>query len=178
MRVEKRFIGSFCMPFETIYREGRIEGVFRVDTPTINFGYDHAASTVTAGADNGSGMFVGGSSNDSGPNTPAAPIDHPDMLHLAQTGLLGALDCFLQCLVSSNIKKPQEYDSLYSSSTFIHKRTQVRHATVFISLSQLLLPSSSPHNCTVHLTDDYSWVCSYIFATTRLVSSRLHYVLV
>jgi hypothetical protein len=75
-------------------------------------------------------MFVGSSSNDSGPNTPAggAPNDHPDdMLHLAQTGLFGALDCFLQCLVSSNVKKPQEYDSLYSSSsTFIHRRTQVQ----------------------------------------------------
>ena len=46
IRVEKRFLGSFSVPFETIYNEGRIEGVFRIDTPTINFGYDHSASRV------------------------------------------------------------------------------------------------------------------------------------
>jgi len=135
LRVEKRYIGSFSIPFETVYREGRIEGVFRVDTPTINFGYDHTASTVTFIADNGSGMFVGSNDNDSGPSTPV--VNDSDMLHMAQTGLLGALDCFLQCLVSSNVKKPQEYDSLHSSSSsFIHRRTQVT--------SQLL--SSSLHS--------------------------------
>ena len=146
--MEKRFIGSFCMPFETVYREGRIEGVFRVDTPTINFGYDHAASSLTAGADNSSGMFVGSSSSNDD-SAPAAPNnDHhrpDDMLYMAQTGLLGALDCFLQCLVSSNVKKPQEYDSLYSSSSsFIHRRTQVRRPSCRSSSSYLHCPH---HNC-------------------------------
>lgn len=160
-RVEKRFIGSFCMPFETVYREGRIEGVFRVDTPTINFGYDHAASSLTAGADNSSGMFVGGSSSNDD-SAPAAPNnnDHhrpDDMLFMAQTGLLGALDCFLQCLVSSNVKKPQEYDSLYSSSSsFIHRRTQVRRQA---SLSQQqLLPA---------LSSSQLIMCSYIYVTSH-----------
>lgn len=38
VRVEKRYLGSFAVPFETVYTEGRIEGVFRIDTPAINFG--------------------------------------------------------------------------------------------------------------------------------------------
>lgn len=39
-RVEKYYLGSFSVPFNTVYREGRIEGVFRLDTPLINFGYE------------------------------------------------------------------------------------------------------------------------------------------
>ena len=40
-RVERRYIGTFSIPFATIYREERIEGVFRLNTPVFNFGYDH-----------------------------------------------------------------------------------------------------------------------------------------
>ena len=35
-------MGTFSIPFDTIYREGRIEGTFRLTTPTFNFGYDHS----------------------------------------------------------------------------------------------------------------------------------------
>ena len=58
-RVERRYLGSFSVPFETIYTEGRIEGVFRLDTPAINFGYDHAASGVTRREKQQSNMFEG-----------------------------------------------------------------------------------------------------------------------
>jgi hypothetical protein len=37
-RIEKRYLGSCSVPFTTLFHEGRIEGVFRMDTPTINFG--------------------------------------------------------------------------------------------------------------------------------------------
>jgi hypothetical protein len=38
-RSERRFIGSFSVPFSTIYTEGRVEGIFRLNTPKFNFGY-------------------------------------------------------------------------------------------------------------------------------------------
>jgi hypothetical protein len=40
-RIEKRFLGVFQLPFSTLYREQRIEGLFRLQTPLFNFGYDH-----------------------------------------------------------------------------------------------------------------------------------------
>ncbi len=38
-RTERRYLGSFSVPFATLYRESRIEGVFRLDSPIFNFGY-------------------------------------------------------------------------------------------------------------------------------------------
>ncbi len=38
-RTERRYLGSFTIPFATLYQESRIEGVFRLDTPIFNFGY-------------------------------------------------------------------------------------------------------------------------------------------
>ena len=145
LRTEKRYIGSFSMPFETVYREGRIEGVFRVDAPAINFGYDHVASTTPVGVENGGGMFIGSNDRDSSPGASAA-ANEGDMLQVAQAGLLGALDCFLQCLVSSDVKKPREYDSLHSSSSFIHRRTHVLtfHRTLGDCLA-MLLPKRPPN---------------------------------
>jgi len=43
-RTEKRFLGSFSVPFSTIYKEGKIEGVFRLQTPDFNFGYDFSVN--------------------------------------------------------------------------------------------------------------------------------------
>lgn len=57
--MERRYLGSFSVPFETIYTEGRIEGVFRIDTPAINFGYDHTASGVSKREKQQSHMFEG-----------------------------------------------------------------------------------------------------------------------
>ena len=42
VRVEKHFLGSFTIPFSTLYREGRIEGLFRMDTPIVNVGYNYS----------------------------------------------------------------------------------------------------------------------------------------
>ena len=38
-RTERRYLGSFSVPFATLYQESRIEGVFRLDAPIFNFGY-------------------------------------------------------------------------------------------------------------------------------------------
>ena len=36
----KRYIGSFSIPFTTIYMQDRVQGHFRVTTPLVNLGYD------------------------------------------------------------------------------------------------------------------------------------------
>ncbi len=38
-RIERRFLGSFTLPFNTVYMTGRVEGIFRLHTPLLNFGY-------------------------------------------------------------------------------------------------------------------------------------------
>lgn len=38
-RTEKRYLGSYSIPFPIVYRETRIEGVFRLNTPLFTFGY-------------------------------------------------------------------------------------------------------------------------------------------
>jgi len=40
VRVERRYLGYISVPFLTIYETGRIDGVFRLNTPIFNFGYD------------------------------------------------------------------------------------------------------------------------------------------
>jgi len=40
-RRERRYLGSFSIPFSTIYMNGRVEGMFRVCTPDVNLGYVH-----------------------------------------------------------------------------------------------------------------------------------------
>lgn len=39
LRTEKYYLGSFSVPFTTIYREGKLEGLFRIELPLINVGY-------------------------------------------------------------------------------------------------------------------------------------------
>ena len=41
-RTERRYLGSFTLPFSTIYNLGRVEGSFRLYTPIFNFGYSRA----------------------------------------------------------------------------------------------------------------------------------------
>jgi coiled-coil and C2 domain-containing protein 2A len=43
-RRERRWLGSFSVPFGSLYENSRVEGVFRVDTPTTLLGY-HPAGT-------------------------------------------------------------------------------------------------------------------------------------
>jgi hypothetical protein len=57
-RVERRYIGTFAIPFSTIYREGRIEGVFRLQTPVFNFGYDHNLHGIQKQKKEKAKMFV------------------------------------------------------------------------------------------------------------------------
>ncbi len=57
-RVEKRYLGSCSVPFTTLFHEGRIEGVFRMDTPTLNFGYDHTSSFAARRKVDEGTMFV------------------------------------------------------------------------------------------------------------------------
>lgn len=45
-RIEKRYLGTFSVPFLTIYQEGKVEGVFRLDTPPLNFGYENVTSIL------------------------------------------------------------------------------------------------------------------------------------
>ena len=57
LRYERRFLGSFVLPFGTLWASagGRVEGVFRLDLPCLNFGYTPPPPLQTATA--GMSMF-------------------------------------------------------------------------------------------------------------------------
>ncbi|CAM9309130.1 unnamed protein product [Chrysoparadoxa australica] len=44
IRIEKHFLGSCAIPLQTIYMQGRVEGLFRINTPAFNLGYEHITS--------------------------------------------------------------------------------------------------------------------------------------
>jgi coiled-coil and C2 domain-containing protein 2A len=48
IREERRFLGSFSLPFNTILSERRIEGTFRLNTPVFNYGYKPTSSAATS----------------------------------------------------------------------------------------------------------------------------------
>lgn len=50
-RTDKKFLGSFQVPFNTVYTEGKIEGIFRLSTPVFNFGYETAPIKISSNAD-------------------------------------------------------------------------------------------------------------------------------
>lgn len=41
-RIEVRWLGSFSVPFSTLYMHGKIEGVFPLKTPIMNLGYEQS----------------------------------------------------------------------------------------------------------------------------------------
>ena len=45
-RTEKRFLGTFSVPFVTLYHRSTIEGIFRLNTPLFNFGYETIATST------------------------------------------------------------------------------------------------------------------------------------
>jgi hypothetical protein len=49
-RIDKRFLGRFTVPFTTLYKTGRVEGLFRLNTPCFNFGYNHLRSKASSAA--------------------------------------------------------------------------------------------------------------------------------
>ncbi|CAM9315544.1 unnamed protein product [Ectocarpus fasciculatus] len=49
-RIEKKYLGSFSVPFATVFNQGRVDGVFRLDVPAFNVGY-HSAFDKKSGAD-------------------------------------------------------------------------------------------------------------------------------
>jgi hypothetical protein len=123
IRVEKRYLGSFSVPFETVYSEGRIEGVFRIDTPPINFGYDHAASGMSERTQANGAMFIsedGKEQVDDGMLTKTEMAAQPNALWTLFSRLL---DCVSQTSSSAIMRHPN--DSLYFSGSHIHKDTQV-----------------------------------------------------
>ena len=48
-RIERRFLGSFSVPFSTVFSEGMINGVFRLNTPPFNFGFESSADRKLSG---------------------------------------------------------------------------------------------------------------------------------
>eukprot|EP01038_Epipyxis_sp_PR26KG_P007416 gene7416-10108_t len=58
IRIERRYLGSFSLPISTIYREGRIEGLFRMETPAVNFGYTSETDHFQARQADSSALFI------------------------------------------------------------------------------------------------------------------------
>lgn len=88
-RTERRYLGSFTIPFSTIYQLGRIEGTFRLHTPLFNFGYVRAGALVEKKEDVGSNIFGGGEQSDP-LSEEVANLKEPTLVEkmLTQIGLL------------------------------------------------------------------------------------------
>ena len=139
IRVEKRYLGSFTVPFETIYTEGRIEGVFRIDTPPINFGYDHAASNVTDSARASGNMFQ--SADDEAAAAGGAGGDAVHQAGVAEGSVWSTFMRLLECLsqTHSQLTFKHPNDSLYFSGSHIHRDTQVNSIARIRSVLFLLV---------------------------------------
>ena len=46
---EARWLGSFSLPFATIYRNTKLEGVFPLEVPPLLLGYDKDADSASSG---------------------------------------------------------------------------------------------------------------------------------
>ena len=119
--MEKRYLGSFSVPFETIYNMGRIEGVFRIDTPPVNFGYDHAASSTSTQSRNNGGMFEGSPE----PDTTAGGAAGNNAVVPEET-VWTYMAKLMECLSQTQGKMAKHpHDSLYYNGSHIHRDTQV-----------------------------------------------------
>jgi hypothetical protein len=138
IRVEKRYLGSFSVPFETIYTEGRVEGVFRLDTPAINFGYDHAASGLSARSNERRGMFEGDHEvTTEDPNHAPVEPNAPAPEGTLWDTFMRLLECLSQTHSQMLTKHPD--DSLYYSGSHLHRDTQVIMQTSTAPASNLEL---------------------------------------
>jgi hypothetical protein len=136
--VEKRYLGSFSVPFETIYTEGTVEGVFRIDTPAINFGYDHAASSVSARRRESSNMFEGAETEEE--RRVAAQRAEEAAAGTVWGTFMRLLECLSQTHSQLMLKHPD--DGLYYSGSHLHQDTQVSRARfrLLINLLTVLYP--------------------------------------
>jgi coiled-coil and C2 domain-containing protein 2A len=100
-RTERRFLGTFALPFTTIYNNGRVEGTFRLNTPAFNFGYAPAAPPTT-GTDT-----IFGEQQQSGENDAVVPQS--------------SFDAFLNMIGITTAPRRTVIEQ--GSGRFIHKRT-------------------------------------------------------
>ena len=135
------------MPFETIYTEGRVEGVFRIDTPAINFGYDHVASSASARRKESSAMFEG-AEEEGGGHAPGGVVARP----AEEEGFWGAFMRLLECLSQTHSQLTTKHpdDSLYYSGSHLHQDT---HVSIYYT--------STPEHCCYCI---YKYIYIYISA--------------
>lgn len=125
-RKQKYFLGSFSVPFNTVYREGRIEGIFRLDTPLINFGYDEPRIILpmSIGMDileekNNPEVLMNSEARYAIPNRPLTSA----ITSLFETTTSLCMECF-PCLESTMntaielIQKPFQYESTKQLSSY------------------------------------------------------------
>lgn len=131
VRVEKRYLGSFSVPFATLYHEGRIDGVFRLDTPVMNIGYDHSSSYATRRQVDSGSMFVNEEDDQVLPSARGGAAGDAAGGGIQITGPFSAMyflfDCFLKATTMpvTIAGKKSLSDSLYYSGSYIHQETQV-----------------------------------------------------
>jgi hypothetical protein len=125
VRTDRRYLGSFSIPFLTIFREKRIEGVFRVNTPVFNFGYEHkpTAGSNSRGAGAGRGDGFGGS--DDGPNGPGTGLQP----YGANNGWWWPFDGSVSNSISAYFERRRQQEErrlieLRDNSYLIHRETQ------------------------------------------------------
>jgi len=121
LRTERRFLGSFVLPFSTVYSNGRIEGVFRLETPPFNFGYTLSQPIESKNKDAGMFVYDDVAAGGAAPDVPAPPPPTFFQKMLQAVGLGSGNSTAEAAVVARNKERDLNSSGLYLNKDTAHE---------------------------------------------------------